>query len=157
MLGESDPACYLTQKWGRNSPRSVKRSLSQKNPQTQTMDKPTGLTSSIAGNRNEMPEELPKPLPNSSHVHRLAALVTEKADLLKELAMLRKSYQDEVKKGSKGKAAASAAAPEKQILLRPLLMAVRPSHFIPMKNRQRSPCKHLKVSCINAQEQPLGV
>ena len=49
-----------------------------------------------------------------SHVHRLAALITEKADLLKELAMRRKSYQDEIKEGSKGKAAASSAAPKKQ-------------------------------------------
>ena len=32
-----------------------------------------------------------------SHVHRLAGLIKEKADLLKELAMKRKSYQDEVK------------------------------------------------------------
>ena len=37
-----------------------------------------------------------------SHVHRLAALITEKADLLKELAMRRKSYQDEIKESSKG-------------------------------------------------------
>ena len=37
-----------------------------------------------------------------SHVHRLATLITEKADLLKDLAMRRKSYQDEVKESSKG-------------------------------------------------------
>ena len=73
-----------------------------------------------------------------SHVHRLAALITEKADLFKELAMRRKSYQDEIREGSKGKAAASSAAPKKQKppmylpaqphrnpLLRPPLMAVR--------------------------------
>ena len=49
-----------------------------------------------------------------SHVHRLAALVTEKAGLLTELAMQRKSYQDEVKEPSKEKAAARTAAPKKQ-------------------------------------------
>ena len=48
------------------------------------------------------------------HVHRLAALVTEKADLLKELAIQRQSYQDEVKEASKEKAAARTAAPKKQ-------------------------------------------
>ena len=32
-----------------------------------------------------------------SHVHRLAALVTDKAELLKELAIQRQSYQDELK------------------------------------------------------------
>ena len=50
----------------------------------------------------------------TSHVHRLAALVTEKADLLKKLAILRKSHQHEVKEASKGKAATRAAAPKKQ-------------------------------------------
>ena len=49
-----------------------------------------------------------------SHVHRLAALITEKADLLKDLAMRRKSYQDEVKDSSKGKTTAVSSAPKKQ-------------------------------------------
>ena len=48
-----------------------------------------------------------------SHVHRLADL-KEKAGLLKELAMRRKSYQDEVKESSKGKSTASSSAPKKQ-------------------------------------------
>ena len=38
-----------------------------------------------------------------SHVHRLAALVTEKAELLKGLAIQRQSYQDELKEVSKKK------------------------------------------------------
>ena len=49
-----------------------------------------------------------------SHVHRLAALITEKADLLKDLAMRWKSYQDEVKESSKGKSTAVSSAPKKQ-------------------------------------------
>ena len=49
-----------------------------------------------------------------SHVHRLADLIKEKADLLKELAMRRKSYQDEVKESSKGKTTAASSAPKKQ-------------------------------------------
>ena len=49
-----------------------------------------------------------------SHVHRLADLIKEKADLLKELAMRRKSYQDEVKDSSKGKTTAASSAPKKQ-------------------------------------------
>ena len=49
-----------------------------------------------------------------SHVHRLAELIKEKADLLKDLAMRRKSYQDEVKEGSKGKSTAASSAPKKQ-------------------------------------------
>ena len=49
-----------------------------------------------------------------SHVHRLAALITETADLLKDLAMRRKSYQDEVKESSKGKSAVGSTAPKKQ-------------------------------------------
>ena len=49
-----------------------------------------------------------------SHVHRLAALIKEKADLLKDLAMRRKSYLDEVKESSKGKATAVSSAPKKQ-------------------------------------------
>ena len=48
------------------------------------------------------------------HVHCLAALITEKADSLKDLAMRRKSYQDEVKESSKGKSAAGFTAPKKQ-------------------------------------------
>ena len=49
-----------------------------------------------------------------SHVHRLADLIKEKADLLKELAMRRKSYQDEVKESAKGKSTAASSAPKKQ-------------------------------------------
>ena len=49
-----------------------------------------------------------------SHVHRLAALVTDKADLLKALTIQRQSYQDELKEASKGKSTAKAAAPKKQ-------------------------------------------
>ena len=49
-----------------------------------------------------------------SHVHRLADLIKEKADLLKELAMKRKSYQDEVKESAKGKSTAALSAPKKQ-------------------------------------------
>ena len=49
-----------------------------------------------------------------SHVHRLADLIKEKADLLKELAMRRKSYQDEVKESAKGKLTAASSAPKKQ-------------------------------------------
>ena len=49
-----------------------------------------------------------------SHVHRLADLIKEKADLLKDLAMRRKSYQDEVKESSKGKSTAVSSAPKKQ-------------------------------------------
>ena len=49
-----------------------------------------------------------------SHVHRLAALVTDKAELLKALAIQRQSYQDELKEASKGKSTAKAAAPKKQ-------------------------------------------
>ena len=49
-----------------------------------------------------------------SHVHRLADLIKEKADLLKDLAMRRKSYQDEVKESSKGKSTATSSAPKKQ-------------------------------------------
>ena len=49
-----------------------------------------------------------------SHVHRLAELIKEKADLLKDLAMRRKSYQDEVKESSKGKSTAVSSAPKKQ-------------------------------------------
>ena len=49
-----------------------------------------------------------------SHVHRLAELIKEKADLFKDLAMRRKSYQDEVKEGSKGKSTAASSAPKKQ-------------------------------------------
>ena len=49
-----------------------------------------------------------------SHVHRLAALVTDKAELLKALAIQRQSYQDELKEASKGKSTANAAAPKKQ-------------------------------------------
>ena len=73
-----------------------------------------------------------------SHVHRLATLITEKADLLKDLAMRRKSYQDEVKESSKGKSAAGSTAPKSRKppgflpplpplrpLLCPPLMAVR--------------------------------
>ena len=48
-----------------------------------------------------------------SHVHRLADLIKEKADLLKELAMRRKSYQDEVKESAKGKSTAASSAPKK--------------------------------------------
>ena len=49
-----------------------------------------------------------------SHVHRLADLIKEKADLLKDLAMRRKSYQDEVKESAKGKSTAISSAPKKQ-------------------------------------------
>ena len=49
-----------------------------------------------------------------SSVAKVAALITEKADLLKDLAMRRKSYQDEVKESSKGKSAAGSTAPKKQ-------------------------------------------
>ena len=49
-----------------------------------------------------------------SHVQRLAELMKEKADLLKDLAMRRKSYQDEVKESSKGKSTAASSAPKKQ-------------------------------------------
>ena len=49
-----------------------------------------------------------------SHVHRLADLIKEKANLLKELAMRRKSYQDEVKESAKGKSTAASSAPKKQ-------------------------------------------
>ena len=49
-----------------------------------------------------------------SHVHQLADLIKEKADLLKELAMRRKSYQDEVKESAKGKSTAASSAPKKQ-------------------------------------------
>ena len=125
--------------WERNFPRSAKRNSSHKNPQTQTMDK-------LIEHRREQEREARGAAKTTaqlalemSHVRRLAALVTEKAELLKELAMLRKSYQDEVKEGSKGKTATSSAAPKKQKttdvylppqphhspLLRPPLMAVR--------------------------------
>ena len=49
-----------------------------------------------------------------SHVHRLTDLIKEKADLLKELAMRRKSYQDEVKESAKGKSTAASSAPKKK-------------------------------------------
>ena len=49
-----------------------------------------------------------------SHVHRLADLIKEKADLLKELAMRRKSYQHEVRETAKGKSTAASSAPKKQ-------------------------------------------
>ena len=49
-----------------------------------------------------------------SHVHRLADLIKEKADMLKELAMRRQSYQDEVKESAKGKSTVASSAPKKQ-------------------------------------------
>ena len=49
-----------------------------------------------------------------SHVHRLADLIKEKADLLKELAMRRQSYQDEIRESAKGKSTAASSAPKKQ-------------------------------------------
>ena len=49
-----------------------------------------------------------------SHVHRLADLIKEKADMLKELAMRRQSYQDEVKDSVKGKSTVATSAPKKQ-------------------------------------------
>ena len=49
-----------------------------------------------------------------SHVHRLADLIKEKADMLKELAMRRQSYQDEVKESAKGKSTVTLSAPKKQ-------------------------------------------
>ena len=79
-----------------------------------------------------------------SHVHRLADLIKEKAGLLKELAMRRKSYQDEIKESSKGKSTASSSAPKNsgpqvhlpllvphRPLLCPPLMAVRLWKWIP--------------------------
>ena len=49
-----------------------------------------------------------------SHVHRLADLIKEKADLLKDLAMRRKFYQNEVKESAKGKLTTVSSAPKKQ-------------------------------------------
>ena len=60
------------------------------------------------------------------HVHRLADLIKEKADLLKELAMRRKSYQDEVKESAKGKSTAASSAPKKQRTTRAPTTAATP-------------------------------
>ena len=68
-----------------------------------------------------------------SHVYRLADLIKEKADLLKELAMRRKSYQDEVKESAKGKSTAASSAPKKEPQERlPLLLTLCPNHCPPL-------------------------
>ena len=69
-----------------------------------------------------------------SHVHRLADLIKEKADLLKELAMRRQSYQDEIRESAKGKSTAATSAPKNrkpQVHL-PLLLTLCPNHCPPL-------------------------
>ena len=119
------PSLQLTHSWEDSLPHSAKMSLSHKRHLTPIMAKRIERTSSTAGNKKETPRGAAKTTAQGalemSHVHRLAALVIEKADLLKELAVLRGQLLPKNKKPL----TPPPPLPHQGPFQRPLLMAAK--------------------------------